>query len=260
MSKKGEGFSSMGEQPRVLLLTGAGVSSGSGIPDVKGQPEFQYKGEFYSYTELMTRRCFEEDPDLFWAYHDTLTERLQNKKPNPAHLFSRELHNRHLLEGVVTQNVDGLYNRVLPDTKVIEIHGNQHRLICSKCRKTVTQYTQHKHRRTLCCRALVEPGVLLIGDTYTKQVRREVMNKVSQATHLIVMGTQLQYSFVHSIVTNFNGKKILLNNEPVALVKTVRGIYGDIDYPVEWDEEHITDFNKFNPDEWVEIVHNKLDK
>ena len=250
----------MGEQPRVLLLTGAGVSSGSGIPDVKGQPEFQYKGEFYSYTELMTRRCFEEDPDLFWAYYDTLTERLQNKKPNPAHVFSRYLHNRHLLVGVVTQNVDGLYNTLLPDTKVMEIHGNQNHLTCSRCRQRVSHYTHNTHRRSLCCQALVEPGVLLIGDTYTKKVRKELVHKINQATHLIVMGTQLQYPFIHRLVAHFHGKKILLNKEPVELVKITRGMYGETVYPEDWDEVFITDFTTFNADEWVEIVHNKLDK
>lgn len=250
----------MGEQPRFLLLTGAGVSSGSGIPDVKGQPEFHYKGEFYTYTELMTRRCFEEDPDLFWAYYDTLTERLQNKKPNDTHYFSQRLHERNLLAGVITQNVDGLYNELLPQPKLLEIHGNQSHLTCSKCQQTVTNYSHNTHRRSLCCQALVEPGVLLIGDTYSKQARKKAINRINQATHLIVMGTRLQYPFIHQLASHFTGKKILLNKEPIALVKTIRGIYGETVYPIQWDEVFITDFSTFNADEWVGIVHNKLDK
>lgn len=207
----------------------------------------------------MTRVCYQKWNNRFWAYYDTLTQLLKDKQPNAAHYFSQELEGKNLLAGVITQNVDGLYRGLLPRHKLVEIHGHHLTITCSQCHQPVTNYSQTKKRRSLCCRALVEPGVVLIGDTYTKQTQDDISNLIKKATHLIVMGTQLTYPFIHSIVADFTGKKILINNTLIPLTRISMGIYGDIQLPVEWDEVILTDLSTFNSKEVLTKRHINID-
>ena len=118
---------------RVLVLTGAGCSVPSGIPDYRG-PDGTWK-----HSRPMTLAQFTGSLSArqrYWAGSLLGWPRVRDARPNPAHQALAELHKLGLLQAVVTQNVDGLHQESgLPDDKVIELHGNTRRIRCLACRE-----------------------------------------------------------------------------------------------------------------------------
>lgn len=245
-----------------MVLSGAGVSTCSGIPDYLNIPDYFYKGEYYTYEELMSYECYQNQPDLFWSYYQTHIDLFKGIEVNEAHILCGELHRKGLLRGVITQNVDGLYRRVVPLTKLIELHGNYKQIICSGCHKTVqAEYIgKDSRRRSICCRALIKPDILLIGERYTKQKRLRVSKMLEGANTLIVMGTRLRYPYLQQLVSEFKGLKILINNQRVEVYQTFPAPYGYQTYLMDWDEEYLIDFTNFNSDEWVELLRSRVGK
>ena len=124
-----EAVTAMLSRGRVLVLTGAGVSTDSGIPDYRG-PQGSLRR-----TRPMTVQEFRADPAArkrYWA-RAFIGHRLMNQaRPNLGHRVVAEWQRRGLLSGIVTQNVDGLHQAAGSDG-VIDLHGRLDRVICLQC-------------------------------------------------------------------------------------------------------------------------------
>ncbi|OAA23862.1 NAD-dependent protein deacetylase, SIR2 family [Frankia sp. EI5c] len=113
----------------VAVLTGAGISTGSGIPDYRGP-----NGSLRRHTP-MTHQQFTRDVHArrrYWARSHLGWRHVAAARPNPGHLALAELEAAGLLAGVVTQNVDGLH-RAAGSRRVIDLHGNLARVRCREC-------------------------------------------------------------------------------------------------------------------------------
>ena len=113
---------------RIALLTGAGLSTDSGIPD--------YRGPDAPPRNPMTYQQFVGDPDLrrrYWARNHIGWHHLRHAEPNPGHAAVAELERRGLLSGLITQNVDRLHTDA-GSVNVIDLHGRYDRVICLDCR------------------------------------------------------------------------------------------------------------------------------
>ena len=119
-----------------IALTGAGVSTESGIPDFRGpdgvwtkDPEAE-KRAYEAYDRFM------EDPKLFWedylAAPPSKVEMWRAAKPNPSHYALAELEQLGFLKQVITQNIDGLHERA-GNTNLLEYHGGIYKLRCPSC-------------------------------------------------------------------------------------------------------------------------------
>ncbi|MFB9411718.1 MULTISPECIES: SIR2 family NAD-dependent protein deacylase [Dactylosporangium] len=120
-------------QGHVVALTGAGISTDSGIPDFRGP-----NGVWTRDPEAMKLSSIEHyvaDPDVRRrAWQERLTHPAWSAQPNAAHLALADLDRAGLLDAVVTQNIDGLHQRGgLPGDKVIELHGTVHETECLQC-------------------------------------------------------------------------------------------------------------------------------
>jgi NAD-dependent SIR2 family protein deacetylase len=114
---------------RALVLTGAGISTGSGIPDYRG-PDGRQRAD-----RPMTIERFLSSPEerrAYWARSHVGWERFRLARPNAAHLAVTELQRAGLLAGVVTQNVDGLHTAA-GAADVHEIHGRLDEVVCLGC-------------------------------------------------------------------------------------------------------------------------------
>jgi len=112
-----------------LVLTGAGISTASGIPDYRG-PDGRQRAD-----RPMTIERFRSGPDeqrAYWARSHVGWERFRLARPNAAHLAVTELQRAGLLAGVVTQNVDGLHGAAGTED-VHEIHGRLDEVVCLDC-------------------------------------------------------------------------------------------------------------------------------
>ena len=120
---------------RVLFITGAGVSAESGVPTFRGSTAAFPQGltdEGIPFEEALSGPSFRHYPELSWRYFFQLERSLRGKAPNWAHRVIAELEAQGRQICVATQNIDGLH-QLAGSTRVIELHGNLLRVVCTEC-------------------------------------------------------------------------------------------------------------------------------
>jgi NAD-dependent deacetylase len=118
------------EAQSAVVLTGAGVSVHSGIPDFRSPGTGIW--EKVNPMEVAHIDVFRREPDRFWHFYADRFASLVHKQPNAAHEAIAELEARGLIRGVVTQNVDRLHRRA-GSSNVIEVHGSIEYSVCPEC-------------------------------------------------------------------------------------------------------------------------------
>ena len=113
-----------------VVLTGAGISTESGIPDFRSPTGIWAQVDPMEYASL---RAFEADPEKVWEFYAPRIEMLTSAEPNEAHRALAELERRKLISGVVTQNIDLLHERA-GSSEVVEVHGSIRSATCPRCR------------------------------------------------------------------------------------------------------------------------------
>ena len=118
---------------RVVALTGAGISTDSGIPDYRGPQGVWTKNPLAE--KMSDIRYYMNDPDVRkLSWQSRLHNPAYEARPNNGHRALAELEKRGKLHALITQNVDGLHQRSgVPADKVIEVHGNLRRAMCMSC-------------------------------------------------------------------------------------------------------------------------------
>jgi NAD-dependent deacetylase len=195
----------------LVFLTGAGISSESGIPTFRGAEGYWKIGSTnYQPEELATYGAFTEMPEEIWAWYLYRRGVCRAARPNPAHLalvsLEKALSNRFLL---VTQNVDGLHLRAgnTPE-RTYQIHGNIDYLRCAEEHPRIRpiptsipidwarsrKLTADELRALRCCtngRSLARPHVLWFDESYDEPLFRyeSSMNAARKAAMLVVVGT-----------------------------------------------------------------------
>ena len=104
-----------------VVLTGAGISVPSGIPDFRSPGTGLW--ENVDPMEVAHIDALRRDPDRFWRFYGQRFASLVDKRPNPAHEAVAELERRGLVRGVITQNIDRLH-RMAGSERVVEVHGS----------------------------------------------------------------------------------------------------------------------------------------
>lgn len=116
---------------RMVVFTGAGVSTESGIPDFRSPGGIWSRYKPVEFSEFLSSR---EARERYWIRSRATYPTLAQARPNPAHLAIARLEQMGKLDCVITQNIDGLHQKAgnSPD-RVIELHGNAHWVICLNC-------------------------------------------------------------------------------------------------------------------------------
>jgi len=180
----------------VTILTGAGVSTDSGIPD------FKTNDEIWPYerprTELISVKYFHQDPKRFWEVYRAVFSSKFDAKPNGVHEWIASLENKDRLVTVITQNVDGLH-QAAGSTRVIEVHGNLTKAKCPRCGHTETMEAIAEFALPRCvkCNKPLKPTVVLFGD----QVKGipEATGEVYGSELFITMGTSLDVGPINQL-------------------------------------------------------------
>jgi NAD-dependent deacetylase len=179
----------------VVVLTGAGVSTASGIPDFRG------KGGLWDTFDPMefTIQRFHADPAAFWsrrAAYITAARHL-DARPNRGHLALAKAARDGRVEAIVTQNVDGLHAKAgTPADRLLEVHGNGSRAACLRCGAkepigAVLEGLRPGVAPTCAaCGGLLKPDVVLFGEAVTAMPEAAAL--AGRARTLVVAGTSLQ--------------------------------------------------------------------
>ena len=119
------------EADSVVILTGAGLSTPSGIPDFRSPGG---RWERYQPVPLPEFLAHESARETYWRYKGETWQVIREAEPNPAHRALAELAARHRIELLVTQNVDGLHERSgFPAERLVNIHGSDASVECMAC-------------------------------------------------------------------------------------------------------------------------------
>lgn len=182
---------------KLVVFTGAGISTESGIPD------FRSPGGIWSRfdPEDFTYQKFVADPEARRKQWRMLGEGhlTTNAQPNPAHYAIAELDKLGKLDCVITQNVDNLHHKAgVPAEKVFELHGNVQWAVCLSCGQ---RYPFEEIKARLeggeeipdCeqCRGMLKPDAVLFGEALPQEVLQEASQRSSGSDLFIVVGSTL---------------------------------------------------------------------
>ncbi len=173
-------------------LTGAGVSTPSGIPDFRGPGGLW---ELWDPEEVSSLAGFLRNPERFYEFWLWRFEQMERALPNPVHLFLARLEQQGFLQGVITQNIDGLHRKA-GSRRVLEVHGHVRSGSCLKCGGSFSPGWIKAEVRSLgyarCpCGGLVKPDVVLFGEDMAPDFA-QAYRAVEEADLLFVLGTSLE--------------------------------------------------------------------
>ena len=177
-----------------VVLTGAGVSVPSGIPDFR-TPETGLWADVDP-MEVAHIDVFERDPERFWSYYRPRFQSLGDKRPNAAHAAIAELERRGLVEAVITQNIDRLH-RAAGSRDVIEVHGSIATSSCMSCGASFTleqvESLFDPRGVALCaeCSGAVKPDVVLFGELLPAAAMERAGSLAEEAELIVCVGTSL---------------------------------------------------------------------
>lgn len=200
---------------KVVALTGAGISVGSGIPDFRSP-----KGlwSIFSPDEYATLEVFLHNPAKAWELYRALGKILLGKQPNSAHQALSHLENRGFLHGIITQNVDNLHQQA-GSCDVYEIHGDHQHLHCLQCGMIIpvnaTHYTEAGVPRCGACDFPFKPNVVLFGEAVRSL--DDIHGLLMDSDVLLVIGTSAQVypaAGIPSMVKESGGRILEFNREP----------------------------------------------
>jgi NAD-dependent deacetylase len=174
-----------------VVLTGAGVSTESGIPDFRSRTGIWRQ---YDPMEYATIDAFRRDPAKVWDFYSKRLDVLREAQPNPAHLALADLERRGFVEAVITQNVDRLHERA-GSQSVIEVHGSIRTSSCLACGH------REEFERVLellpvpeCerCGSVLKPDVVMFGELIPEAELERAFELARNAALLLVVGSSLE--------------------------------------------------------------------
>jgi NAD-dependent deacetylase len=190
------------EARSVLFITGAGMSADSGLPTYRGVGGLYNSGE----TEeglpievLLSAQVFRNRPHLTWKYLAQIEQACRGAACNRGHQVLAEMEERLERVWVLTQNVDGLH-RLAGSKNVIDIHGDMHELICTRCafRETVADYSQLTFPpRCPDCAGLLRPDVVLFDEMLPARQLTTLYDELDRGFDLVFsIGTTSVFPYI----------------------------------------------------------------
>jgi NAD-dependent deacetylase len=206
---------------RAVVLTGAGISVPSGIPDFRTPGTGLW--EKVDPMEVAHIDAWRRDPDRFWSFYGQRFASLTNKVPNEAHLAIAELERRGLVRGVITQNIDRLH-RLAGSRHLIEVHGSIEWSICMDCRgklpiDRVVELLEAREGAPECpaCMVPLKPDVVLFGELLPERALAEAHALAMDADLMLCVGSSLEVypvAGLPAITSGAGGRLVLVTQGP----------------------------------------------
>jgi NAD-dependent deacetylase len=197
-----------------VVLTGAGVSTESGIPDFRSATGIWAKFDPY---EVASIDAFRRDPERVWEFYALRLDVLADAAPNPAHVALAELEARGLVQAVITQNVDRLHVAA-GSRDVVEVHGSIATAVCLTCGRPEENVRELLPvPRCADCGAILKPGVVMFGELLPVEAIDRATALAQAAGLLLVVGTSLEVWPVAGLPDEtllHGGKLAIVNREP----------------------------------------------
>jgi len=182
------------ERQPCVVLTGAGVSTESGIPDFRSPDGIWAEVDPF---EVASIQAFRRDPVRVWGFYRKRIHVVRDAEPNAAHRALAELEARGFVDAIVTQNVDALHSRAgSPD--VVEVHGSIRSAQCLGClwsqsaESALAQLDLDDVPSCRRCGEVLKPGVVLFGEMLPAAQMERATQLARSARLLLVVGSSLE--------------------------------------------------------------------
>ena len=209
---------------RLVALTGAGISTDSGIPDFRGPQGVWTKDP--KAEKLSNIHYYVSDPEVRrLAWQSRLEHPAWRATPNAGHRALVELERRGRLHALVTQNIDGLHQRAgSSPERVIEVHGTVHDAVCLQCEwrgpmQAVLDRVRAGEEDPPCtrCGGILKSATVSFGQPLVAEVITRAMDAADEADLLLAVGTSLQVYPVAGMVPAAKAagaRVVIVNAEP----------------------------------------------
>ena len=205
------------EHQPCVALTGAGVSSESGIPDFRSPTGIWAQVDPMEYASLA---AFRADPEKVWGFYATRIEMLTGAEPNEAHHSLAELERLGFVQAIVTQNIDLLHTRA-GSREVVEVHGSIRTASCLACgHREPLEESLLPVPRCPDCGAVLKPDVVFFGELLPPAAIDRAYELARGARLMLVVGSALEVYPVAELpleTLRAGGLLAIVNRGPTAL-------------------------------------------
>ena len=210
---------------RIMVFTGAGISTESGIPDFRGTDGIWTK---FSPEDFMLDRYLADRTVRTRAWASRFPKMFGNAQPNAAHEAVVDLWKSGRLIGCVTQNIDGLHKAAgLPDDAVAELHGNADGIACIQCRQPHDPAEIEKRwingdvdPRCDSCGGILKSTIVFFGETLPQSEIQLANEWAAQAEAVISVGSSLSVypaAYIPLEIASRGDSFVIINNGPTDL-------------------------------------------
>ncbi|TFF87382.1 MAG: NAD-dependent deacylase [Promethearchaeota archaeon] len=216
----------------IVIFSGAGISTESGIPDFRSENGIWTR---YDPSVHANYFVFLENPEPFWTMHNELSDELDEAEPNKAHKAIAELEKMGKIKSVITQNIDMLHQKAgsgkYEDVPIYELHGSYAKIQCIKCgaEYKLDEINTRVNPYPVCekCDGYIKPKVILFGESLPLGVFDSAIKSVKEADCLIIVGSSLQISPANSVplTAKQHGVKVIFINKEHTIMDDLADVF-----------------------------------
>jgi NAD-dependent deacetylase len=221
---------------RILVFTGAGISTASGIPDFRGPQGVWTRRTPVQFDEFLAS---EDKRVEYWEYKLESHDQFRSARPNAVHRAIAELERMGRVQAVVTQNIDGLHQDAgSSPERVVELHGTNRFVECLSCgaredpERAMAFFRAQRQAPRCGCSGLLKPATISFGQALRPEVLRLAARHAAQADLVLALGSTLSVEPAASlplIAVRAGAPYAIVNRGPTAhdALATLR-IEGDV--------------------------------
>ena len=219
----------------MVVFTGAGVSTLSGIRDFRGKNGL-YRDKSVDADKIFDITWFNKDPSLYYTMSRDFIYNLEEKEPSLVHTTLAAMEARGLVKAVVTQNIDLLHQKA-GSKNVIEVHGSPSRHSCRSCGREFT-FDQVKAKLAVetvphcTCGGVLKPAVTFFGEALPERAVAQAVKECSRADVILVLGSSLVVHPAASLplyTLHHGGALVIVNNMQTPLDAQATLTYTDLE-------------------------------
>jgi NAD-dependent deacetylase len=210
---------------RIVALTGAGISTESGIPDFRSPGSVWRENPPTSYRDFLNKP---EERQRYWQTRRVLSAQVSSAQPNAAHHALAELERRGQLSGIITQNFDGLHQDAGSNPEhIVELHGTSRFAACTLCgrRSSIQELQQRINAGEIdpqcdSCGGYLKAATILFGQRIPEAELARAKELANACDLFLVVGSSLKVvpaSTLPRLALNRNVPLIIINLQPTSL-------------------------------------------
>lgn len=220
MTQYEECFALFDTADKIVALTGAGISTLSGIPDFRGKNGFYTDGNTWNgirKEELLDIDFFREEPELFYRFAGEFLYPMLQRTPSIAHETLSLMQQKSLCHALYTQNIDCLHTKA--GSRTFELHGSLDSHSCTRCndhaplQQVLDQVAAGKVPKCTCGGTL-RPDFVFYGECLNEELLEQAFHDFETADLVLIMGSSMTVPPVATLpkATRLNGGQLVIVN------------------------------------------------